>query len=79
MIIKQKQLLYEIAKWHNRKFYNEMNDHWSDDDYRFDTECYQIINKLEKEYKEQYGDLPEWEYINDIWDVINALEKELDI
>ena len=38
-----------------------------------------MIDTLEKEYKEKYGDLPEWKYIDDVWEAIKTLEKELDI
>ena len=77
MTTEQKQLLYDIAKWHNYEFYNNMDDHWTDKNFAFSRECSQTIARLEKEYKEKYGDLPEWKYINDVWDTMKELEGEL--
>ena len=77
MTTEQKELLYEIAKWHNREFYNRMEDHWVFENYEFDAKCKDTISKLEKEYKEKYGYLPEWKYIDDVWAAIKELEKEL--
>ena len=77
MTREQKQLLYEITKWHSREFSNRMDDHWTDKNYAFARECKQIIDRLEKEYEEKYGDLPEWNYIDDIWDTMERLEGEL--
>ena len=77
MTTEQKKLLYEIAKWHNKDFYNRMEDHWTTANYVVDGECTRNINALEKEYKETYGGLPEWKYIDDVWAVIKTLEKEL--
>lgn len=79
MTIEQKKLLYEIAKWHNKEFFNRMDDHWTTANYDFDRECTRTINALEKEYKEKYGDLPEWKFIDDVWETIKVLEKELDV
>jgi hypothetical protein len=79
MTIEQKKLLYEIATWHNEEFYNCMDDHWTTENYKINTECHEAIRRLEKEYKEKYGDLPEWKYINDVWETIKILEKELEI
>lgn len=77
MTLEQKQLLYEIAKWHNKEFYNRMDDHWTDKNYTFNRECIKTIDELEKEYREKYGDLPEWKYIDDVWAAIKQLEGEL--
>ena len=79
MSMEQKKLLYEILQWHNKEFYNRMEDHWTTENYVVDRECTQTIDALEKEYKETYGDLPEWKYIDDVWAAIKTLEKELDI
>ena len=77
MTTEQKQLLYEITQWHSREFSNRMDDHWTDKNYAFARECEQTIERLEKEYEEKYGDLPEWNYINDIWDTMEKLKEEL--
>ena len=77
MTREQKQLLYDIAKWHSREFSNRMDDHWTEKNYVFARECEQTIDRLEKEYKEKYGELPEWKYIDDVWDAMKQLEGEL--
>ena len=77
MDLEQKKLLYEIVKWHNINFYNQMEDHWTSKNRMLDSECDHAIRKLESEYKEKYGDLPEWQYINDVWALKNKLEEEL--
>lgn len=73
----QKELLYEIAQWHSKEFYNDMIDHWTSEDRMFKNKCRTNIDRLEREYKNKYGDLPEWKYIDDVWAVIKTLEKEL--
>ena len=77
MTIEQKQLLDEITKWHSREFSNRMDDHWTDKNYAFARECKQTIGRLEKEYVEKYGELPEWKYIDDVWDAMEQLKEEL--
>ena len=77
MTREQKELLYQIASWHSKEFYNRMDDHWTDKNVKFDSKCHEIINRLEKEYQDKYGELPEWKYINNVWDTIQELEKEL--
>ena len=79
MTTEQKQLLYNIAKWHDIDFYNRMADHWTDGNYRVDDECVETIKRLEDQYKDLYGDLPEWECINDVWAALDELRKELGI
>lgn len=79
MTIEQKKLLYKIAQWHDKDFYNRMEDHWTTENYAVDRECAKTIGALEQEYKEKYGELPEWKYIDDVWAAIKNLERELDI
>ena len=74
MTIEQQKLLYEIASWHSRQFYNAMNDHWTPTDVVFDSECTKNIEKLEVQYETLYGDLPEWKYIDDVWAAMKELE-----
>ena len=73
----QKKLLYEIAELRSKRFFNNMNDHWSLDDAEFDAKCSQKIDELKEQYKSLYGDPPEWKYIDDVWDAMKVLEKEL--
>lgn len=78
MTLEQKQLLYEIAQWHNKEFYNRMEDHWSAENYTIDRKCKENITHLEKCYQYQYGDLPQWDTIDDVWAVIKELKTGLE-
>lgn len=73
----QKELLLQIAQWHIKAFNNEMIDCWKYDNYRIDSECHGAICKLEKEYSDRYGELPEWEYIDDVFNAAKKLRGEL--
>jgi hypothetical protein len=77
MTREQQELLYEITKWLSKDFYNEMEDHWTDTNYRVSSECKTMIRRLEGEYTAQYGALPEWKYIDDIWDTMRELKEAL--
>ena len=74
----EKELLYQIASWRSKEFYNRMEDHWQIANYRLADKCDQMIKTLEKEYTEKYGELPKWRYINDVWKTMNELREELD-
>ena len=73
----EKELLYEIASWRSKDFYNRMEEPWKDVNYRLDEKCRHKINTLEGEYLEKYGPLPEWRYINDVWKTMSELKEEL--
>ena len=75
----QKQLLYEVATWHNKKFHIAMKDVWDDSDFAYDRECTERIRNLESEYTEKYGALPEWKYIDHVWATIKTLKEELGV
>ena len=77
MTREQQELLYEIAKWHSNDFHNEMEDHWTSENYSFSRECHSMIRKLEGEYVEKYGALPKWKYIDDVWDAMRELKEAL--
>jgi hypothetical protein len=79
MTREQKELLYKIADLHNKEFYNNMNDHWTAHNYIFDRKCAEKIAQLEKEYRNSYGDLPEWKYIDDVWQILKELKEELGV
>lgn len=79
MTREQKELLYQIADWHSKEFYNNMIDHWSIEDRLFNNRCVQNIQRLEKEYRNSYGDLPEWKYIDDVWQTLKELKEELGV
>jgi hypothetical protein len=74
----EKELLYEIASWHSKRFYNDMEDHWSEANYRLADKCRYKLDTLEREYIEKYGSLPQWRYINDVWQTMRELKEELD-
>ena len=76
MTKEQKELLYEIADWHSKEFYNDMDDHWTHTNFVFATECTNNIARLEKEYVDKYGNLPEWKYIDDVWATMKELKAE---
>lgn len=78
MTREQKELLYEIASWHSKDFYNEMEEPWTATNYYLSNQCNIVISKLEKEYKEKYGDLPEWKHIDDVFKALHELREELD-
>lgn len=73
----QKELLLQIAQWHIKDFNNRMVDTWNDKNYIIDSECNNAIRRLEKEYADKYGKLPEWKYIDDVWNTIKDLNKKL--
>lgn len=75
----QKELLYKIANAHIEEFYHRMGDSWSGTDYRFSKTIEKKIDTLESEYRKEYGDLPKWEYIDDILKDQAALKQELEI
>lgn len=77
MTREEKELLYEIASWHSKEFYNEMVDRWSDENYSISAQCRSKIRELESEYIAKYGPLPEWKFINDVWNTMNQLKEEL--
>lgn len=77
MTTEQKKLIYKIAQQHNRDFYNRMDDYWTEINYEIDRECTRTIERLEKEYIAEYGDLPEWNTIDDVWAVLKTLKEEL--
>lgn len=79
MTREQKELLYKIADWHNKEFYNNMVDNWNAHNYLLDRKCAENIALLEKEYKNSYGDLPEWKYIDDVWQTLKELKEELGV
>lgn len=74
----EKELLYEIASWHSKRFYNDMEEPWTEVNYMLSDKCQHKIKTLEKEYIEKYGPLPEWKYINDVWKTMRDLKEELD-
>ena len=79
MTREQKELLYKIADWHNKEFYNNMVDNWNTHNYLLDRKCAENIALLEKEYRNSYGDLPEWKYIDDVWQILKELKEELGV
>lgn len=78
MTREQKELLRDIAQWRSNDFYNEMEEPWTATNYYISNQCNLVINKLEKEYKEKYGALPEWKYIDDVLQTLRELKDELE-
>lgn len=73
----QKELLLEIAQWHIKDFNNEMIARWGDENYYIKSECRATIYRLTKEYTDKYGELPKWEYIDDVCNAAKQLREEL--
>lgn len=73
----QQELLLQIAQWHIKDFNNSMVDTWSDKNYIIDSECNKTIRRLEKEYADKYGELPEWKYITNVVNAAKQLMEEL--
>ena len=73
----QKELLLKIAELIVKDFNLEMKDHWSSDDYSQSLEYSMKKDELEKEYEKKYGELKQWNGIDDVYDTVKQLRKEL--
>ena len=78
MTIQQKKELIEILNLRIKRFYNDMNDHWSAADYATDEMCRTEIDRLEGQYKQKYGSVPEYETIDDIFKERKRLVAEVE-
>ena len=74
----EKELLYDIASWHSKRFYNDMEEPWKEVNDRLADKWQNKLSVLEAEYLEKYGPLPQWRYINDVWKTMRELKEELD-
>ena len=70
---KQIGLALAILNIKIKRFYADMNDHWSESDYKFNRESAQQINFLTKQYELQYGMFPTFENIEEIFAEREAL------
>lgn len=77
MTKEQQELLLQIEQWHIKDFNNRMVDTWSDKNYIIDSECNKTIRRLENEYVDKYGELPEWKYIQDVFNAEKQLRGDL--
>ena len=77
MSTEQKELLLQIVDVKISNFNNDMIDHWKPENFRLSDFYNQSICRLESQYKELYGDLPEWKYIDDVVACRDSLRKEL--
>lgn len=73
----QALLLYEIADAYWEQFCNNMKDSWDYYNYTYDHEISMKIEKLEREYKNKYGQLPEWKTINDVLQAKKEISNKL--
>ena len=55
-----------------------MEEPWTAINYYLSNQCNIVIRRLEKEYVEKYGALPEWKYIDDVLQTLRELKEELD-
>lgn len=77
MTREQQELLYEIACLHSDQFYLAMDDHWNQADFVRNRENTDQIEMLERRYIKLYGALPQWNYIDDVWETRDSLKKTL--
>ena len=77
MTFEQKKILYEIVCIHIKRFEIDMKDYWTDGDSKKANDYIQTLVKLENEYKKNFGNLPEWEYIDSVYKAKSELEKQL--
>lgn len=79
--IKRLELLNDITTLLVKDFYLEMNDHWSRNDYELSRQYSRSIDEKKLEYKTNYGELPKWEYIDNVMDerkrLMNILKLKL--
>ena len=73
----QKELLLKICNVRADKFYLDMKDYWSIEERSIQHKRSEEIKKLETEYIDKYEKLPEFRYINDIFDMQKKLKTEL--
>ena len=73
----EKELLYEIASWRSKDYYNRIDVPWNTTNYLLDEKCKNMLSTLELEYSTKYGSLPEWKFINDVWKTMRQLKEEL--
>ena len=77
--MEDKKLLLEIANLHASEINLRMKDNLSWDDRKNLNDIYKKIDELEKQYKENYGALPEWETPEDVQNAINELSREVQL
>ena len=75
----QKQLLLQIAELIVKDFELEMKDHWGSDDHSQSLEYAFQKARLVKQYNEKFGELPKWNYIDDVWNMAKQLREELEV
>ena len=73
----QKKLLLQIAELITKDFDLEMKDHWTCDDHSLSIRYEQKKRELQKQYETEYGELPRWNSIDDVWNTVKQLRKEL--
>lgn len=75
--MEQKKLQLQIAELIVKDFNLEMKDHWSSDDYSQSIELSMKKRELQKQYEEKYGELPQWDSIDAVWEAVKQLRKEI--
>lgn len=72
----QNEMLYKICCLKIQAFNLKMGSWNSGEGSVYEDVCKEL-NLLEKEYKELYGALPDWIYIDDLFETKNLLETKL--
>lgn len=68
MLTEKEDLLLQIAIVTIKQFMNQMDDHWSSENFKIDNECKNKIKELSNKFSELYGEKPDknWKYIDDV-------------
>lgn len=72
----QKKLLFKIAELMVEEFTLQMKDGWTHTDFVESGMLNRQIREFSKLYKETYGELPEWKFIDDVCATLKELRSE---
>lgn len=74
----QIELLYQITRIHLNQFYLAMKDRWDSGDYAQDNQYTRELREAEEKYVSQYGELPTWQYHDDVVKANKEYKAQLD-
>ena len=74
----QIELLYQITRIHLNQFYLAMKDRWDSSDYTQDNQYTRELREAEEKYVSQYGELPTWQYHDDVVKANKEYKAQLD-
>lgn len=73
----QKKDLLKLYRLIANQFYLNMKDRWTQDDYQTNKEYDKAIDKAETDYINTYNEKPQAKNIDEIFEQIKILRKEL--